>query len=114
MMASKYKNIKTDGYASKKEAKRAAELKLLSKLPPNTPGCVFGLAEQVVYILAPSVVINGRKRPPLRYIADFSYKELQKDGTWRFIIEDVKGRITDAYRIKRHLMAAKGYEIRET
>src|SRR6185436_15002549 len=43
---SKYKNEKTDGYASKKEARRAAELKLMEK-----SGRIRNLREQVVYEL---------------------------------------------------------------
>nr|WP_316893815.1 DUF1064 domain-containing protein [Ralstonia mannitolilytica] len=50
--------------------------------------------------LAPGVVINGRRRPPLRYVADFVYRE---KGSALDTIEDVKGAVTEAYRIKRHL-----------
>ena len=105
----KYGAVKTDGYASKREAKRAAELKLLVRA-----GEIYGLCEQVVFQLAPSVVIQGRKRPPLRYIADFTY---YKPPFMRspLIVEDVKGRITDGYRIKRHLMmSVHGIAILET
>lgn len=111
-MTSKYKNIKTDGYSSKKEAKRAGELKLLERA-----GHISGLREQVVYVLAPSVVIGGRKRPELRYIADFVYCKkkpdeirivdgIQQKIEWveKTIVEDTKGVRTPAYRIKRHLM----------
>ena len=93
---SKYRAIKTDGYSSKKEAKRAAELKLLLAARQ-----IYGLLEQVTFQLAPSVVIQGRKRPPLRYIADFTYYH-QPGG--ELIVEDCKGFRTDTYRIKRHLM----------
>lgn len=97
---SKYRNNKTllDGiiFDSKVEAERYAELKLLAK-----SGKITNFARQIVFELAPSVVINGRKRPPLRYIADFSY---EIDG--EYILEDVKGskKVTEGYRIKRHLM----------
>jgi len=102
---SKYKSVKTEGYASKAEARRAAELKLMERA-----GSISGLREQVIFELAPSVIVQGRKRPPLRYIADFAYIE---DG--QQVIEDVKGFRTDVYRIKRHLMATvHGIEIRET
>lgn len=68
------------------------------------------LREQVAYTLAPSVVIQGRKRPALRYIADFEYMENNC-----LVIEDVKGIITPAYRIKRHLMkSVLGLDVRET
>jgi len=102
---SKYGAIKTDGYSSKREAKRAAELKLLARA-----GIIQDLKEQVVFELAPSVVVQCRKRPPLRYIADFSYME-----KGRLIIEDCKGFRTPEYRIKRHLMmSVHGVEIKET
>jgi hypothetical protein len=105
----KYRNKKTTingkTFSSKKEATRYTELALLERA-----GSISGLRLQVVYILAPSVVIGGRKRPPLRYLADFEYWQ-----TGVLIVEDVKGRITDAYRIKRHLMkSVHGIDILET
>ncbi len=102
---SKYHAVMTNGYASKREAKRAEELKILEKT-----GHITELREQVEYVLAPSVIINGRKRPPLRYFADFEY---MYDG--KLIVEDVKGVITESYRIKRHLMkSVLGIDITET
>lgn len=69
------------------------------------------LRRQVVFELAPAVVIQGRKRPPLRYIADMVYEEV---STGKTVIADVKGAVTDAFRIKRHLMmSVHGIEIRE-
>lgn len=62
-------------------------------------GIIANLREQVVFVLAPSVIINGRKKPTLRYYADFVY---DKDG--ETVVEDVKGHLTDVYIIKRHLM----------
>lgn len=104
-MKNKYNAVKTNGYSSKKESARADALKLLQRA-----GVISDLREQVVYVLAPSVVIQGRKRPPLRYIADFVYVEDGKE-----IINDVKGKITEGYRIKRHLMASVlGIQILET
>lgn len=91
---SKYRNIPTDGYSSRKEARRAAELKILERI-----GDIQNLREQVVYVLAPSVVRKGRKRPPVRYIADFVYMQAGKE-----IVEDVKGISTPMYRMKAHLM----------
>ena len=63
---------------------------------------------------------SGRKRPELRYVADFVYWEIDQarkndfqNGKW--IVEDVKGILTPVYRIKRHLMmSVHGIEIRET
>ncbi len=71
-------------------------------------GDISALDRQVVFVLAPAVTIAGRKRPPLRYIADFVY---QRDG--KSVVEDAKGRITEGYRIKRHLLAAQGISIVE-
>lgn len=102
---SKYRANPTNGYASQKEARRAAELKLMERA-----GLIMGLREQVVYILAPSVVIQGRKRPPMKYICDFVYV---MDG--KEVCEDVKGVRTAVYICKRHLMkSVHGVEIKET
>ncbi|HEX8894434.1 MAG TPA: DUF1064 domain-containing protein [Terriglobales bacterium] len=109
MATSKYRNVKTvvDGvtFDSKREAQRWAQLQLWVRA-----GGITDLNRQVPFILAPSVVIDGRKRPALRYIADFTYVD---SISRQMVIEDVKGRITEGYRIKRHLMAAKGYTITE-
>ena len=60
--------------------------------------------------LAQAVVLDGRKRPPLRYVADFVYR----DSAGQMVVEDVKGVRTQGYRIKRHLMlAVHGIEVRE-
>lgn len=95
----KFKNVKTtvDGikFDSKKEAARYCELKLLLKA-----GKIKSLELQKVFVLAQSVIINGRKRPPLKYICDFYYA----DNLRGFVTEDVKGVKTAAYIIKRHLM----------
>ena len=101
---SKYYNVKIDGYASKKEARRAGELKLLL-----FAGKISELIEQVPFELAPSVVVQGRKRPPMKYIADFVYVENGKR-----IVEDSKGMRTPVYNLKRHLMMlVHNIEIRE-
>lgn len=73
-------------------------------------GMISNLRCQVAFELAPGVVINGRRRPALKYIADFVYLEA---GSTRETIEDVKGMVTDGYRIKRHLMASLGFVIKE-
>ena len=96
----KYRNRKTevDGilFDSRREAARYGQLQLLIKA-----GKISDLRLQVKFELAPAVVIKGRKRPSLKYIADFAYFE-----AGRLIVEDVKGVITEGYRIKRHLMKA--------
>lgn len=108
-MANKYGAKKTviDGitFASNAEAKRYMFLRKLADLHT-----IVDLRMQVPFELAPSVVIQGRKRPAIRYIADFTYV---MDG--KKIVEDVKGMITPVYRIKRHLMATvHGIHILET
>lgn len=94
----KYSNVRVeiDGIAfdSKAEARYWGLLQARLKA-----GEISDLRRQVVYELAPAVVIGGRKRPALRYIADFVWRE---DG--REVVADVKGAVTDSYRIKRHLM----------
>ena len=109
---SKFGNKKTliDGiwFDSKKEANRYIELKLL-----QSAKIIRNLMTQQVFELAPSVVIQGRKRPPLRYKADFTYFDDRQQG--QFVVEDTKGFKTEGYKIKRHLMkAVHDIEILET
>ena len=109
---SKYNNKKTliDGFwfDSKKEANRYIELKML-----QAAKLIRDLMMQQVFELSPSVVIQGRKRPPLRYKADFTYFDDRKQG--QFVVEDTKGFKTEGYKIKRHLMKAlHGIEVLET
>lgn len=60
---------------------------------------------------APAVVIQGRKKRALRYVADFSYVDCE---TGEQVVEDVKGAVTDVWRIKQHLMATvHGIEVKE-
>lgn len=103
----KYRNEKCESngikFDSKREMKRWHEL-----VQMQVRGEISELELQVPFILAEPVVIAGRKRPALRYVADFVYEQ---DGNT--VVEDVKGRITEGYRIKRHLMAARGITIKE-
>lgn len=100
----KYRNTPTNGYVSKREARRATDLKLLEKA-----GQITRLQEQVPFVLAPAVMLDGKKKPALRYVADFVYEE---EG--QRIVEDAKGVRTRDYRIKRHLMkSVLGIEVRE-
>lgn len=92
-------------FASKAESLRYIALRIL-----ENNGHISYLKTQVKFDLAPSVVIQGRKRPPIRYIADFVYMQ---DG--KQVVEDVKGMLTPVYRLKRHLMATvHGIHILET
>lgn len=83
-------------FASKAEAKRWQELVLLQKA-----GYIRDLKRQVPFVLAPAEVIQGRKRPALKYVADFVYFDVGKGQT---ITADVKGFETRDWRIKQHLM----------
>ena len=100
MIMNKYNNKKHNGYDSKRESRRADELKLLEKA-----GEITSLQEQVPYELTPSQykIVNGKKRcieRAMKYIADFQY--VDKDGNT--IVEDSKGYRTEVYRIKKKLM----------
>lgn len=107
----KYRNIKTtvDGiqFDSKAEAARWGELKLMERA-----GLIRDLKRQQSFELAPSVKFEGAKRaqPALRLIVDFTYYEGE-----RRIAEDVKGVVTTAFTIKRHLLKAEwGLDVRLT
>lgn len=106
----KYGNKKTEihgiTFDSKAEARRYGQLLLLERA-----GKISGLELQPVFILIPAVVISGRKRPAIKYIADFRYT----DDAGKKIVEDTKGMLTPVYKIKRHLMMhVHGVEILET
>ena len=103
---SKYGNIKTftsDGikHDSIKEANRWCELKLLERA-----GKIRLLQRQVKFNLIPKQ--EGERE--VCYIADFVYQE---DG--KLVVEDVKGKRTKEYIIKRKLMLwIHGIKIKET
>ncbi|MGG7074345.1 DUF1064 domain-containing protein [Campylobacter sp. 9BO] len=90
----KYNAKKTNGYDSKKEAKRAKELELLLK-----QGLIKDLQKQVRFKLQPSFKAQGKTVRSIDYIADFVYTI---DG--EKIIEDVKGYKTKEYLIKRKML----------
>lgn len=102
---SKYnaKKVIVDGitFDSKKESKRYLELKQMQE-----NGEIHDLQLQVPFELIPSfeIVIDGkkRKRRKMQYIADFVYCI----GNVR-IVEDVKGRKTEVYKIKKKIFEYK-------
>lgn len=103
---SKYGAVKTevDGitFASKHEASRYLELRLLEQA-----GEITNLCLQVPFELIP----KSKYGMPIRYIADFMYN----DRNGQLIVEDAKGVKTPVYRLKRRLMAElNGIEIKET
>lgn len=106
---SKYHSTKQiiDGhvFASKKEAARYEELKLLERA-----GIISGLELQKRFELIPSQRIDGKVvERPCYYVCDFAYCEGGKQ-----VIEDAKGMKTEVYKIKKKLMLYKyGIIIRE-
>ena len=104
----KYNNVKIDGYDSKKEYRRAKELKLLEK-----KGIITGLQEQVKFDEVQGAWKMLRKKELIErgvyYIADFVY---YRNG--EYIVEDTKGVRTKEYIIKRKLMLyIHGIKIKE-
>lgn len=95
----KYGAKKTGTHASRKEHRRANQLKLMQR-----SGLISNLREQVKYVLIPT------QRDPqgnllekeCSYYADFVY---DKDGVT--VVEDTKGVRTPQYIIKRKLMLQK-------
>lgn len=92
----KYGATKSGGYDSKKEHKRANELKLMQRA-----GLITNLREQVKYVLIPTQrdAAGNLLEKECSYRADFVY---DKDGVT--VVEDTKGVCTPEYRLKRKLM----------
>lgn len=99
--SSKFRNIKHNGYDSKREAARAQELALLQHI-----GEITDLEYQVEYELIPKQ--EGERA--VKYRADFRYRE---NGA--VVVEDCKGFKTPEYILKRKLMKwVHGITIRES
>ena len=122
-MRNKYHSIKTNGFDSRKEARRYEELLLLQRA-----GQISDLKTQVPYELIPAQYEtyerygkNGnRLKDGMRlleracvYVADFVYID-DKGNT---VVEDVKGYKDGAaysiFTIKRKLMLLKGIKVTE-
>lgn len=109
---SKYnaKKIKIDGHTfdSKREAQRYCELKLFLRA-----GEIRNLVLQPRFLLQDEFFDkNGVKHKKIEYVADFLY--IDKNG--KAIVEDVKGVLTDVYKIKKKMFLKKydeQYEFRE-
>ncbi len=99
--ANKYGAQREGKYASKYEAEVAARLACLERC-----GIITELREQVSFTLVEG---NGKIRP-IRYVADFTYIDL--DGVMH--ICDAKGYSKNAvYRLKKKMMALMGLTIEE-
>ena len=123
-MRTKFHNIKTGGFDSRKEARRYNELLLLMKV-----GIIQDLKTQVKYELIPAQYEsyerygkNGKRledgkrlvERKVEYIADFVYV----DSTGKTVVEDVKGYkegvAYNLFVIKRKLMLyIHGIKIKE-
>lgn len=92
----KYHNKKTEidgiSFASKKEAKRYTELKLLERA-----GLIKNIELQKKFVFEGLVYDSGRK---VSYLADFVY--IDEKGVK--VVEDAKGMKTEVYKIKKALM----------
>ena len=109
---SKYKNVKTGKYDSRKESDRAMVLKQMER-----EGKISNLREQQRFELIPAQYIKVGERKKDRiclekscsYVADFVY--LAAHG---MVVEDVKGMRTEVYKIKKKLMLqVHGIRIKE-
>lgn len=84
-------------FDSKREYQRWTELEMMQKA-----GKISQLQRQVVYVLVPAVILDGRKKPAVKYIADFVYFQHGE-----FVVEDAKSphlRKDPYYRLKKHLL----------
>jgi len=93
------KKITIDGikFDSLKEGRRYQELKIQAMA-----GFISDLKLQVEYFLLDPFVYQGKKYRGIKYLADFEYI---KDGIK--ITEDVKGKATKVYQIKKKLLLSR-------
>ncbi len=120
MKPNKYKNRKTEvngiTFDSAKEANRYKELLLLQR-----SGTIRNLRLQPQFTLTEGYkdAETGESVRALRYIADFSYEicdgnSAESPERWKVVVEDVKGKKTKEYNIKKKLMLNnKGIRIHE-
>lgn len=109
---SKYRAQKTvvDGikFDSKREAERYCELKLLEKAKE-----IRNLELQPRFLLQDKFVDKyGKTHRKIEYVADFMYV----DKNNKKIVEDVKGVMTDVYKLKKKLflnLYDKEFDFRE-
>lgn len=93
------RRIEIDGiqFDSESEGKRYVQLKLMERA-----GEISDLEVQPSFDLIPEQNVGGKKERPVRYVADFRYKE--KNGVE--VVEDVKSAPTKTreYIIKRKML----------
>lgn len=110
-MVNKYKNIKAVigeiKFDSKKERKRYTELKTMERC-----GLIKNLELQKPFELQPSFRKHNKTYRAIKYIADFSYYDVERE---QIVVEDTKGFKTDVYKLKKKLFEYKypDLELRE-
>ena len=80
-------------FDSKWEAERYGQLIMLQRA-----NRIRDLKTQVRF----DIIINEQK--VCAYISDFTYHEINQDGSEEFIVEDAKGLETGVFRLKKKLM----------
>lgn len=104
----KYGAVRSGGYASRKEHRRALQLQMMQRA-----GLISNLQEQVSFELIPAHRLDDGTivEHACRYVADFVYTDNASGAT---VVEDAKGVRTKEYVIKRKLMlAVHGVRIKE-
>lgn len=98
----KYHNKKTviNGitFDSRREAERYVELKVLQK-----KGLITQLELQPKFLLQKGFKYRGKTQSAITYKADFRYIDLE---TNTYVVEDVKGMVTQAFAIKKKMFLA--------
>ena len=120
-MKPKYRNSPTIvddiRFASKKEARRYSDLKLLERAGEIRH---LELQPRFNFMFANGKMLRaGRMGKPRAYVADFAYQEKDNKShgrtIWRDVVEDVKGMRTELYKWKRDMMRdLNGIAVRET
>lgn len=96
----KYRNQKVTYQGETFDSK--AELAVYQRLQlQERHGAIRNLTRQVSFVLAPGAIVAGRPKRALTYRCDFTWIRAS-DG--QQVVADVKGVLTQAYIIKRHLM----------
>lgn len=83
-------------FASKAEMGRYWELKILEK-----KGLITDIELQPEYILQDAFIHKGKKIQPIKYRADFRYRDTMRN---RVIVEDCKGMMTEIYKLKKKML----------
>lgn len=104
VLPSKHRAVKREYngmvFDSGRELKRWQELELLQKA-----GKIYDLKRQVPFVLAESVMLGGRKKPAIKYVADFEY--MVAGDRPDIVVEDAKSphlRTNPVFRLKMHLL----------